>query len=189
VQETQGGYHFDQHNNRENNEAHYYTTGPEIWDQMEGRIDYLVAGIGTGGTICGTAKFLKERDPQIKIIGVDPVGSIFYNYFHSKIISPSSPYLLEGLGDEFLIGCVDFSLIDDIYRITDKQAFLMTRELADKEAILAGGSSGAALWGCMELAKKIDGPARIVTVFADSGTRYLSSIYNDDWLKENGFIS
>jgi cystathionine beta-synthase len=189
VQETPGGYYFDQHNNRNNNETHYFTTGPEIWEQMEGEIDYFVAGIGTGGTICGVARFLKEKDPNIKIIGVDPVGSIFYDYFHTEKLVPPSPYLLEGLGDEFLIGCIDFDLIDDIYKISDKKAFLMTRELADKEAILAGGSSGAALWGSVELAKKIDRPARIVTVFADSGTRYLSSIYNDDWLREKGFFS
>jgi cystathionine beta-synthase len=188
VQETPGGYYFDQHNNRENSESHYHTTAPEIWDQMEGKIDYFVAGIGTGGTICGVAKFLKEKDPNIKVIAVDPVGSILYDYFHTnKLITPS-PYFLEGLGDEFLIGCVDFNLIDDIFKVTDKIAFRMTRELADKEAILAGGSSGAALWGALELAKKIGRPARIVTVFADSGTRYLSSIYNDDWLKEKKFL-
>ena len=189
LEETPGGYYFDQHNNRENNETHYCTTGPEIWEQMEGKIDYFVAGIGTGGTICGVAKFLKEKNPDIKVIGVDPAGSVFYDYFHTKRLIPPSPYFLEGLGDEFLIGCVDFALIDDIFRISDKTAFRMTRELADKEAILAGGSSGAALWGAIELAKRIDRPARIATVFADSGTRYLSSIYNDDWLKEKGFLS
>jgi cystathionine beta-synthase len=189
VEDTPGGYYFDQHNNRENSETHYHTTGPEIWHQMEGKIDYLVAGIGTGGTICGMAKYLKEKDPHIKVIAVDPVGSVFYDYFHTKNLITPSPYFLEGLGDEFLIGCVDFSLIDDIFKITDKMAFRMTRELADKDAILAGGSSGAALWGALELAKKIDRSARIVTVFADSGTRYLSSIYNDDWLKQKGFLS
>jgi len=188
VQDTPGGYYFDQHNSRENSEAHYHTTGPEIWDQMEGKIDYFVAGIGTGGTICGVAKYIKEKDPDIKVIAVDPVGSIFYDYFHTKKLITPSPYFLEGLGDEFLIGCVDFDLIDDIFKISDKTAFRMTRELADKEAILAGGSSGAALWGALELAKKIDRSARIVTVFADSGTRYLSSIYNDDWLKEKKFL-
>lgn len=188
VRQTSGGYYFDQHNNKENNETHYLSTGPEIWEQMEGKIDYFVAGIGTGGTICGVARFLKEKDPHIKIIGVDPVGSIFFDYFHTKKLVPPSPYHLEGLGDEFLIGCVDFSLIDDIFRVSDKTAFLMTRKLADNESILAGGSSGAALWAAIELAKKLDRPARIVTVFADSGTRYLSSIYNDDWLKEKGFL-
>ncbi len=188
ARETPNGYYFDQHNNRDNNETHYMTTGPEIWEQMEGKIDFFVAGIGTGGTISGVAKYLKEKDAKIKVIGVDPVGSIFYDYFHSKKLIKSSRYLIEGLGDEFLIGCVDFSLIDDIYKITDKEAFLMVRELANKEAVLAGGSSGAAIWACLKLAREIDRPARIVTVFADSGTRYLSSIYNDAWLKEKGIL-
>jgi cystathionine beta-synthase len=188
VRETQGGYYFDQHNNQENNESHYHTTGPEIWNQMEGKIDYFVAGIGTGGTICGVSKYLKEKDPKIQIIGVDPVGSIFFHYFHSNKLVKPSPYYLEGLGDEFLIGCVDFTLIDDVYQISDKRAFHMTRELADKEAILAGGSSGATVWAALRLAKAINRPARIVTVFADTATRYLSTIYNDDWLREKGFL-
>jgi len=188
ARETPNGYYFDQHNNRENNEAHYNTTGPEIWEQMESQIDYFVAGIGTGGTISGVAKYLKEKDARIKVIGVDPVGSIFYDYFHSKKLIKPSPYLMEGLGDEFLIGCVDFSLIDDIYKITDKDAFLMARKLADHEGILAGGSSGAALWATLKLAREIDKPARIVTIFADAATRYLSSIYNDEWLKEKGIL-
>jgi len=189
VQETPGGYYLDQHNNRDNNETHYRTTGPEIWQQMEGKIDYFVAGIGTGGTICGISRFLKEKDPRIKVIGVDPKGSIFYDYFHTGRITKPSPYDLEGLGDEFLIGCVDFRLIDDIYQIEDKQAFLTARELADKEGILAGGSSGAALWASLRLARRIDDrPVRIATVFADSATRYLSTIYNDAWLREKGYL-
>ena len=188
AKETPNSYYLDQHNNRENNETHTRTTGPEIWEQMEGKIDYFLAGIGTGGTICGVAKYLKEKDPRIKVIGIDPAGSVFFDYFHSKELIKPSPYLLEGLGDEFLIGCVDFSLIDDIYKITDKQAFEMTRELANNEAILAGGSSGAALWGCLKLAREINREARIVTIFPDSANRYLSSIYNDAWLKEKEII-
>jgi cystathionine beta-synthase len=188
VKETENSYYLDQHNNRDNNEAHYKTTGPEIWEQMDGKIDFLVAGVGTGGTISGVAKFLKERDPGIEVVGVDPKGSIFYDYFHEKAFTTPSPYLLEGLGDEFLIDCVDFELIDDFVRISDREAFLMTRELANKEAIMAGGSSGAALWGCLKLARKIDQPVRIVTIFADTATRYLSTIYNDEWLKEKGIL-
>jgi cystathionine beta-synthase len=188
AQETPNGYYFDQHNNRENNETHYKTTGPEIWEQMEGKIDYFVAGVGTGGTICGVSKFLKEKDPKIRVIGVDPLGSIFFDYFHTKRITKPSHYLIEGLGDEFLIGCVDFSLIDNIYRITDKQAFKMTRELTNKESILAGGSSGAAIWASLKLAREINKPTRIVTIFADSANRYLSTIYNDDWLKKKGLL-
>ncbi|HRD01360.1 MAG TPA: cysteine synthase family protein [Candidatus Saccharicenans sp.] len=178
----------DQHNNRENNEAHYYTTGPEIWEQMEGKIDYFVAGIGTGGTICGAGKYLKEKDPGIKIIGIDPVGSVFYDYFHSRKKTKPAPYLIEGLGDEFLINCVDFDLLDDIYQITDKEAFLMTREIARREGLLVGGSSGAALWGVMKLARSLEKPARIVTVFPDGASRYLSTIFNEAWLKEKGFV-
>ena len=189
AKKTPNSYYLDQHNNLENNETHTKTTGPEIWQQMEGKIDYFLAGMGTGGTICGVAKYLKEKDPRIKVIGIDPVGSIFFDYFHSKELINPSPYLLEGLGDEFLIGCVDFSLIDDIFQITDKQAFEMTRELANKEAILAGGSSGAALWGCLKLAREVQQDTRIVTIFPDSANRYLSSIYNDEWLKEKGIIS
>ncbi len=184
VQETPNSYYLDQHNNSENSETHYLSTGPEIWEQMDGRIDYFVAGVGTGGTISGVAQFLKEKDPNIKIIGVDPKGSVFYDYFYSKTLVTPGPYLIEGLGDEFLIKCVDFSLIDDIYRITDIEAFRMTRKLAFQEAVFAGGSSGAALWACLQMAKKIDSKARIATVFADAATRYLSTIYNDEWLME-----
>jgi len=188
AKETPNGYYFNQHNNRENNETHYKTTGPEIWEQMEGKIDYFIAGIGTGGTICGVAKFLKEKDPKIRVVGVDPLGSVFFDHFHTKRVKKPSPYLLEGLGDEFLIDCVDFNLVDNIYQISDKQAFQMTRELANKEAILAGGSSGAAIWASLKLAKEIHGPARIVTIFPDSANRYLSTIYNDDWLREKEML-
>jgi len=188
AEQTPHCYFPDQHNNRENNEAHYYTTGPEIWEQMEKKIDYFVAGVGTGGTICGAGKYLKEKDAGVKIIGIDPVGSVFYDYFHYGEKTKPSPYLIEGLGDEFLINCVDFNLLDDIYQITDKEAFLSTREIARREGLLVGGSSGAALWGAMKLARSLEKPARIVTIFPDSASRYLSTIFNDAWLKEKGFL-
>ena len=188
VAATPGAYFPDQHNNRENSEAHYRTTGPEIWQQMEGRIDYLVAGIGTGGTICGTARYRTEQDPAIKVVAVDPEGSVFYDHYHSGKHGPPGSYLVEGLGDEEIIECPDFDLIDDMYRVTDRQAFRAARGLARREAILAGGSSGAALWGVRELALSLEEPARIVTIFPDSGTRYLSTIFSDDWMKERGFL-
>jgi len=181
-------YFPDQHNNRENSDAHYRTTGPEIWRQMALKIDYVVAGIGTGGTICGVARFLKERDPSIRVIAVDPEGSVFYDHFHNGVLIEPGRYLLEGLGDEELISCPDFDLIDDMFRITDRDAFLTTRELARTEGILAGGSSGAALWGVRKLAETLDEPARIVTFFPDSGFRYLSTIYNDDWMRDHGLM-
>ncbi|MCU0235889.1 MAG: cysteine synthase family protein [Acidobacteria bacterium] len=186
ARETPNCFFPDQHNNRDNNEAHYLGTGPEIWEQMEGRIDYFVAGIGTGGTIGGTARFLKEKDPAIQVVAVDPVGSVFYEYFRSKKMVRPGPYLLEGLGDEFLIRCADFSVIDDMFQVTDREAFHTARELALREGILAGGSSGAALWAVRQLARKVRRPARFVTVFPDGASRYLSTIYNDDWLDEKG---
>jgi len=186
--ETPNSYYFDQHNNRENNESHYLTTGPEIWEQMEGRIDYFVAGMGTGGTVCGAGKYLKEQDPRIRVLGVDPVGSVFYSYLKTGKAEKPSPYLLEGLGDEFLIGCVEFDVLDDILQVSDKEAFLTTRRLADVEGIMAGGSSGAVLWACLDLARRLDGPARIVTLFPDSAYRYLSTIYNDEWLREKQIL-
>ena len=185
---TPGAYFPDQHNNRENSEAHYRTTGPEIWQQMDGRIDYLVAGIGTGGTICGTARYLKEQDPSIRVVAIDPEGSVFSDHFHSGSHGPPKPYLVEGLGDEEIIGCPDFDLIDEMYQVTDRQAFRAARGLARREAILAGGSSGAALWGVRNVARTLEEPARIVTIFPDSGTRYLSTIFNDEWMKERGFL-
>ena len=188
AREMSRAYYLDQHNNRENNEAHYLTTGPEIWKQMEGKIDYFVTGIGTGGTVCGAGRFLKEMDSRIKVVAVDPAGSIFFDYFHSKKLIEPAAYTIEGLGDEFLIGCVDFDVLDDMYRITDSEAFFQTRKLALMEAILAGGSSGASVWGALKLARTLKGPARIVTILPDSANRYLSTIYNDDWLASKGFL-
>jgi len=188
VAETPGAFFVDQHNNRINNEAHYHTTGPEIWQQMDGRLDYLVAGIGTGGTICGAGRYLKEQDPNIKVIAVDPVGSVFHGYFTTGKPGEPRPCLLEGLGDEEIIGCPEFELIDEMFQVTDGEAFRAARELARKEAILAGGSGGAALWGVRKLAACLDKPARIVTLFPDSGSRYMSTIYNDDWMIRHGFM-
>jgi cystathionine beta-synthase len=182
----------DQHNNRENNDAHYETTGPEIWEQMEGKIDWFVAGIGTGGTVSGVSRFLKEQDSQIKVAAVDVEGSVFTDHFHKGEAGRPHPYLLEGLGDEEVIQCPEFELIDEMFQVSDRDAFLATRELARKEAIFAGGSSGAALWGIRELHRKrgaeIPPDARIVTLFPDSGNRYLGNLYSDDWMRSHGLL-
>ena len=188
ARETPNCYFPDQHSNRENNEAHYFTTGPEIWEQMEGRIDFLVAGMGTGGTIGGTAQYLKEQDPSIQVVAVDSEGSIFYNYFHNQQRSAPKPYLLEGLGDEFVIGAADFSVIDDMIQVPDRDAFLATRQLVRQEGIMAGGSSGAAFCGVRKLAGTLDRPARIVTIFPDSASRYFSTIFNDAWMQTHKFL-
>jgi len=188
--DTPDCYFPDQHNNRENNEAHYHTTGPEIWEQMGGRIDLFIAGIGTGGTIGGVARFLKEQDPKIRVVGVDPEGSIFFDWFHHRRRVTPGPYLIEGLGDEFLIGCADFTHIDDIVRVTDRDAFLTTRELVRREAVMAGGSSGAVLWAILQVAPTLDlgRPARIATIFPDGSSRYLSTIFNDEWMRDRGLL-
>ena len=171
-----------------NPEAHYRTTGPEIWRQCEGKIDYLVVGIGTGGTMTGVGKYLKEQNPKIKVIGVDPLGSIFYDYFkHKKMVTPHV-YTLEGIGEDFLVGAIDFNVMDDIMQVNDKDSFLMARRLTREEGIFSGGSSGAALFATLKLAEKLDSSKIIVTIFPDSGTRYLSKMYNDDWMKEKGYL-
>ena len=191
ARETPGCYFPDQHGNRENNAAHYHGTGPEIWEQMEGRIDYFVAGAGTGGTIGGVGRYLKEKDPKIQVVAVDPVGSVFSPHFHGDRNPKAGPYCLEGLGDEFLIHTMEFDLIDDMHQVSDRQAFHHARRLVKEEGILGGGSSGAALWAVLQVAKKLppmDRPARIVTVFPDGAGRYLSSIFNDERLAERGLL-
>jgi cystathionine beta-synthase len=186
--ENPGVYFPDQHNNRANNEAHYRTTGPEIWRQMDGRIDYFVAAIGTGGTVSGVARYLKEQDPSIQVVAVDVEGSVFTEYFKTGRHGPPGPYLLEGMGDEEVIGCPEFELYDDMLQVSDRDAFHMARRLAASEGIFCGGSSGAALWGIHQVAKRAEEGARMVTVFPDSGTRYLSTLYNDEWMREKGML-
>ena len=191
ARETPGCYFPDQHGNRENNAAHYHGTGPEIWEQMEGRIDYLVAGAGTGGTIGGVGRYLKEKDPKIRVVAVDPVGSVFSPHFHGEKDPKAGPYKIEGLGDEFLIPTMEFEVIDEMYQVTDGQAFQQARRLLKEEGVLGGGSSGAALWAVLQVAENLppmDRPARIVTVFPDGAGRYLSSIFNDDWLAARGLL-
>ena len=188
AEEGPGVYFPDQHNNRLNNEAHYRSTGPEIWRQMGGKIDILVAGIGTGGTISGVSRYLKEQDPKIRVVAVDVVGSVFADYFRSGCHGQPGSHLLEGLGDEEIIGCPEFELIDEMLQVEDGDAFRACRELLRSDAMLAGGSSGAALWGVREVAADAAPGTRIVTIFPDSGTRYLKTLYSDDWMRRNGFL-
>lgn len=181
-------YFPDQHNNRENNEAHYLSTGPEIWEQMEGRIDCLVAGMGTGGTIGGTGCYLKEQNPGIKIVGVDIEGSVFTDYFRTGRVGKAGPYLMEGLGDEFIIGTADFSVVDEMVQVSDRDAFHACRELARREGLLVGGSSGAVIHATREVARSLPATARVAVIFADSASRYLSTIFNDDWMRAKGLL-
>ena len=188
ARETPNCYFPDQHNNRENNEAHYRGTGPEIWEQMDGDIDVFVAGMGTGGTIGGVGRYLKERDPKVRIVAVDVEGSVFTPFFNTGLTGESKPYLLEGLGDEFIIGCADFSVIDEMIQISDKDAFLAARELAKREGMLVGGSSGAVLCALRRLAPTLAPGARVAILFPDSASRYLGTIFNDDWMHQKNIL-
>ncbi len=188
AESIKGAFYVDQHENMDNVMAHYYTTGPEIWEDTGGKITHFVAGMGTGGTVMGVCKYLKEMNPDIKCIAVDPVGSVFYDYFKSGRYTKAKDYEIEGLGDERLLPIIDFSLIDDMIRVDDKEAFRMTRELAKKEGIFGGGSSGANVYGAIEVAKDLPPDALVVTIIPDSGLKYLSKVYNPDWLREKGLL-
>ena len=188
ARETPDCYFPDQHNNRENNEAHYRGTGPEIWEQMDGDIDVFVAGMGTGGTIGGVGRYLKERNPGVRIVAVDVEGSVFTPFFRTGVAGSAAPYLVEGLGDEFIIGTADFSVIDEMVQVTDKEAFLAARELALTEGLLVGGSSGAVIHALRKLAPGLPPDARVAVLFPDSASRYLSTIFNDDWMRDKGML-
>ncbi|MDR3673108.1 MAG: cysteine synthase family protein [Holophaga sp.] len=188
ARDTPHCYFPDQHNNRENNEAHYRSTGPEVWEQMDGRIDVFIAGMGTGGTIGGVGRYLKEQNPKVRIVAVDVEGSVFTQFFRSGQAGASRPYLLEGLGDEFIIGCAEFEVIDEMVQVSDREAFLGARELARREGILVGGSSGAVLAALRRIAPTLAPDARVAVLFPDSASRYLSTIFNDDWMREKGML-
>lgn len=175
--ETPNSFRLNQYDNLKNPEAHYLTTGPEIWQQMDGKIDYFIASSSTGGTISGVGRYLKEKDPNIQCIIPDPIGSIYYNYFKTGEIGESHTYKVEGIGEDHIAKALDFSLVDDVWQVSDDQAFTTARELAKKEGIFAGGSTGANVWAAIELAKRLQKPANIVTIAPDSGVKYLSKIY------------
>jgi cystathionine beta-synthase len=183
--EIPGAFKPNQYFNPANPQAHYDTTGPEIWEQTEGKITHLVAGVGTGGTVTGIGRYLKERNPEIEIIGADPVGSIYSAPSDDEI----KGYLVEGVGEDFWPETFDRAIVDRWIAVTDKDSFLTTRRLAMEEGILAGGSCGTALWAALEAAKTIDDPnALIVVVLPDGGRNYLSKIFNDAWMTQYGFL-
>ena len=188
--ETPNSWYVNQYDNLSNRQAHYEQTGPEIWSQTDGKITHFVVGVGTGGTISGVAKFLKEKNPNIKIWGIDTYGSVYKKYHETGVFDENEiyPYSTEGIGEDILPKNVDFSLIDHFEKVTDKDAAVYTRKLAKEEGIFAGNSCGAAIKGVLQLEKKLKKDDLVVVLIHDSGSRYIGKIYNDEWMKSKNFI-
>lgn len=189
VQETPGAILADQFYNPVNPEAHYRTTGPEIWEQTEGRITHFVGSAGTGGTTSGVARYLKERNPKVRVIAGDPVGSIFAHYHATHEKGEGAPYKVEGIGNDKLPSTLDFDIIDEFHSVSDRDAFRMARRLTREEGLFVGGSAGLIATLAVQVAQRVDDPdALVVCVLPDTGERYLSKVYNDEWLRENRLL-
>lgn len=190
VSEIPNSWKPNQYDNPSNAQAHYESTGPEIWEQTEGKITHLVVGVGTGGTICGTGKFLKEKNPDIKVLGIDTYGSVFKKYKETGIFDKNEiyTYITEGIGEDFLPANVDFSVIDHFEKVTDKDAAVYTRLIPRMEGIFVGNSAGAAVAGLLQMKHMFKPGDVVVVIFHDHGTRYLGKMFNDDWMRDRGFL-
>ncbi|MBL7826171.1 MAG: pyridoxal-phosphate dependent enzyme [Saprospiraceae bacterium] len=188
--EIPNSFWCNQYDNLSNRQAHYESTGPEIWDQTDGKVTHLVVGVGTGGTVSGTAKYLKERNPNLKVWGADTYGSVFKKYHETGVFDPKEiyPYITEGIGEDILPANVDFSLIDLFEKVSDKEAALWARRIAREEGILLGYSAGSAMGALHQLRNKLTKDDVVVLIFHDHGSRYVGKIYNDDWMRERGFL-
>ena len=188
--ETPNSWYVNQYDNLSNTKAHYEQTGPEIWNQTDGKVTHFVVGVGTGGTISGVGKYLKEKNPNIKIWGIDTYGSVFKKYHETGIFDKNEiyPYKTEGIGEDIIPKNVDFDIIDKFEKVTDKDAAIYTRKLAKEEGIFAGNSCGAAIKGVLQLSKEFTKEDIVVVLLHDSGSRYIGKIYNDDWMKKNKFL-
>ncbi len=190
AEETPNSIYVNQYDNPSNAKGHYLSTGPEIWDQTDGKITHFVVGVGTGGTISGVGKFLKEKNPDIKIWGIDTYGSVFKKYHETGEFDEKEiyPYITEGIGEDILPKNVDFNIIDHFEKVTDKDAAVYTRKLAREEGIFVGNSAGAAIKGLLQLKDQLKKDDLVVVLFHDHGSRYVGKIFNDDWMSENGFL-
>lgn len=187
AKETPNSFYASQYDNPDNRNTHYHHTGPEIWRQTEGKFDAIVVGMGTCGTISGLGRFIKEKNPKIKVIGVDPKGSILKDLFENKPVNAQT-YKIEGIGEDMKPGNCDFSVVDEIVKVEDKESYLMTRSLLAKEGVFVGSSSGAAVVGALRWMSQQKDPGRVIVIMPDSGNRYLSKVFNDAWMMENGFM-
>ena len=188
--ETPNSWYVNQYDNLSNTKAHYEQTGPEIWNQTDGKLTHFVVGVGTGGTISGVGKYLKEKNPNIKIWGIDTYGSVFKKYHETGIFDKNEiyPYITEGIGEDIIPKNVDFNIIDKFEKVTDKDAAIYTRKLAKEEGIFAGNSCGAAIKGVLQLSENLKKEDIVVVLLHDSGSRYIGKIYNDEWMKKNKFL-
>jgi len=185
---TPNSFYPNQYENPMNPEAHYRTTGPEIWEDSEGKITHFVVGLGTGGTVTGVARYLKEKNPGVKVVGVDPLGSLYYEYFKTGKVGRATTYVVEGIGEDIFPSTMDFSVLDDIVQVTDKECFVWTRRLARQEAIFTGGSGGGCVYGALDVARPLGAEGFVVAFLPDTGMRYLSKIYNDGWMRDNRYL-
>ncbi len=188
--ETPNSWKPNQYDNPSNAQAHYESTGPEIWDQTDGKITHFVVGVGTGGTISGTARFLKEKNPNIQVLGIDTYGSVFKKYKETGEFDKNEiyAYVTEGIGEDFLPENVDFNLIDHFEKVTDKDAAIYTRKISKEEGIFAGNSAGSAMAGVIQMKDRFKEGDVVVVIFHDHGTRYLGKMFNDDWMKSKGWL-
>lgn len=188
AKEIPGAFLANQYHNQDNPEAHYITTGPEIWEATAGKITHYVASMGTGGTISGTARYLKEKNANVKVIGADPVGSILREYWRTGQMTEAQPYLVEGIGEDIIPTTTHFQYIDDVYTITDRESFHYARALSRREGILSGGSCGTAVAAAVKLIEQLDENAVVVVILPDTGERYLGKVHSDEWLSDNGML-
>jgi cystathionine beta-synthase len=185
--ETPNSFYVNQYHNLDNVEAHYRLTGPEIWEQTGGRLDAFVAGLGTGGTMSGCGRFLKEKNPAVRNVGVDPVGSVYHSMFKTGKLSEPKTYKVEGIGEDVMCGAMDLSVLDEVRQVDDRQSFATARRLAREEGIFAGGSSGAAVHVALQLARELGKGKTVVVPLPDGGRSYVSKFYSDEWMRDNGF--
>ncbi|MGE3320085.1 MAG: PLP-dependent cysteine synthase family protein [Candidatus Berkiella sp.] len=187
AKETPNAFYVNQYHNPANIEAHYHSTAPEIWQQTAGKMDAFVAGTGTGGTISGVGRYFKENSYPVKIIGVDPIGSVHYDYFYTHQLVTPHVYKVEGIGEDILCEAMDFSVVDEMHQTNDEQAFSMARRLVKEEGLFCGGASGAIVQVAVDLAKTLGPGNTVVAMLTDSGSRYISKFLNDNWMQQNGF--
>lgn len=187
AQEIPNSYYPNQYGNPQNPQAHFESTGPEIWEDSEGKITHFVATLGTGGTISGVGRFLKQKNTAIQLIGVDPVGSLYYEYVKKGTVGKAEPYVVEGIGEDFFPSTMDLDILDDIYQVTDQECFVWARKLARLEGIFAGGSSGGCISVALRVARDLTANDMLIAFIPDSGDRYLSKVYNDDWMSRHQY--